>query len=137
MTAPGETSKPPLKEEPAVKPTMLGGIVDLFKSNMGDTIAYIILAAGLLYSFFEPFLGTLPVGCILGLYFSTYAFRLAKQFKDFLVAEGIFRGFILIASAVALAISAPGLTLGVLIGTFARPIFGKQISAPEDKDSNA
>ena len=131
MVTPPEPGTPPIKEEPTVKPTMLGGIVDLFQSNMGDTIAYIILAISLVYSFFEPFLGTLPVGFILGLYFSSYAFKLAQQFKDFLVKEGIFRGFILVASCAAFIISAPGLSLGLLVGTFTRPFFGKMHGSEE------
>lgn len=123
MSTPPEEKKPSTPEVPSDKPTMLGGVVDLFKSNVGDTVAYIILAISLICSFFEAFWGTLPVGFILGLYFSPHAFRLAKQFKEFLLAEGIFRGFILVASCIALMISAPGLSLGVLIGTFTRPIF--------------
>ena len=132
MSVPSEQPTMPKKEEPA-KPTMLGGVVDLFKANMGDTIAYIILAVSLVYSFFEPFLGTLPVGFILGLYFSPYAFNLAQQFKDFLVKEGIFRGFILVASCAALIISAPGLSLGLLVGTFSRPLFDKRFEEKKDK----
>lgn len=133
MSTPVEPTTPPgKKEDQPSKPTMLGGLVNLFQSSIGDSIAYVILALSLVYSFFEPFFGTLPVGLILGLYFSSYAFYLAKQFKDFLVKEGIFRGFILIASCAALIISAPGLSLGVLVGTFARPLFGKE-EQPEDK----
>lgn len=126
MSAPIEENKPPLKKEEKPTSSVLNGIVDLFKSSVGDTIAYVVLAISLICSFFEPFLGTLPVGFILGLYFSTYAFFLVKQFKDFLVKEGIFRGFILIASVAALLISAPGLSIGVLVGTFTRPLFGKE-----------
>lgn len=135
MVTPPEKEITPVKEDPSVKPTMLGGIVNLFQSNMGDTIAYIILAISLVYSFFEPFLGTLPVGFILGLYFSTYAFTLAKQFKNFLVKEGIFRGFILVASCAAFIISAPGLALGLLVGAFTRPFFGKATES-EEKEGN-
>jgi hypothetical protein len=132
MSTPTEENKPPVPKEEKSKASILGGVVELFKSSVGDTIAYAILALSLVYSFFEPFLGTLPVGFILGLYFSTYAFYLAKQFKDFLVKEGIFRGFILIASVAALFISAPGLSIGVIVGAFARPLFGKE-EGPESK----
>lgn len=134
MATPQEPIKPPIKEESSSKPTMFGSIVELFQSNMGDTIAYIILAISLVYSFFEPFLGTLPVGFILGLYFSAYSFTLARQFKDFLVKEGIFRGFILVASCAALIISAPGLSLGLLVGAFTRPLFGKSLENEEKEE---
>ena len=123
MVTPPEENKSNVTEEPPVKPTMLGGIVDLFKTNIGDTIAYLVLAASLLYCFFEPFIGGLIVGFIMGLYFSQHAFHLATQFREFLIAEGIFRGFIIIAALAALIITAPGLCLGFVIGAFARPFF--------------
>lgn len=99
--------------------------MDLFKSNVTDTIAYIFLAIGLLYCFFEPFVGEIPVGFILGLYFSSYAFRLMALFKEFLITEGIFRGFIVIAGMAALLIAAPGLFIGLAVGIFSRPYLGK------------
>jgi hypothetical protein len=126
MVTPPEENKPKVTEEPPVKPTMLGGIVNLFKTNIGDTIAYLVLAASLLYCFFEPFIGGLIVGFIMGLYFSHHAFHLATQFREFLITEGIFRGFIIIAALAALIITAPGLSLGFVIGTFTRSFFGRQ-----------
>jgi hypothetical protein len=133
MGTPPEENKP--KEEPPVKPTMLGGIVDVFKSNIGDTVAYLILAGSLLYCFFNPFVGGLIVGFIMGLYFSKYMFSLASQFREFLILEGIFRGFIIIASLAALIVTAPGLSLGFVIGAFARPFLGHQPpeEPPEEK----
>jgi hypothetical protein len=123
----------PVKEEPHVKPTMLGGMVDLFKANIGDTVAYLLIAFFLILSFFEPFLGQLPVGIIMGLYFSRYVFRFSVQFREFLVTDGIFHGFIVIAGIAALVISAPGLMIGLLVGTFSRPLFGHHETVEEDK----
>ena len=125
MGTPPEENKPNVTDETPVKPTMLGGIVDVFKTNMGDTIAYLALAASLLYCFFEPFIGGIIVGFIMGLYFSKHAFILSSQFREFLITEGIFRGFIIIAALAALVITAPGLCLGMMLGTFTRPFFGK------------
>lgn len=113
------------------KPTFIGGAVDMAKSNIGDTIAYIILIGGLLFSFFHPFFGGMPVGFIMGLYFSKKVFEMTAEFRAYISNEGIFHGFIIIASVAALAISAPGLCLGLFIGAMARPLFGKTISPEE------
>ena len=133
MGTPPEENKPNVTE---VKPTVLGGIVDVFKTNMGDTIAYLLLAASLLYCFFEPFIGGIIVGFIIGLYFSKHVFTLAAQFREFLITEGIFRGFIIIAALAALIITAPGLCLGAVVGTFTRPFFGQQPPPEEPPASN-
>lgn len=124
MEAPREENKLNVKDEIPAKPTVLGGIVEMFKANVGDTVAYVIITVSLIFCFFSPFFGGIPVGFIMGLYFSPHAFRLFSQFKDFLISDGIFRGFIIVASAAALAISAPGLAVGLLLGTFSRPLFG-------------
>jgi len=131
MGTPPEENKPNVTEEPPVKPTMLGGVVDVFKTNMGDTVAYLLLAASLLYCFFEPFIGGIIVGFIMGLYFSKHMFTLAAEFREFLITEGIFRGFIVIAALAALVITAPGLCLGLAIGTFTRPFFGRKPPSEE------
>ncbi len=126
MGNPPEENKPPVPEILPTKPSRLGGIVELFTSNIRDTIAYLILAISLLYCFFEPFVGGLIVGFIMGLYFSHHVFSLFSQFREFLIAEGIFRGFIIIAALAALVITAPGLSMGFLVGTFTRPFFGQK-----------
>ena len=131
MGTPLEENKSNIAEEPPVKPTTLGGIFDFCKANIGDTLAYLLLAGSLLYCFFDPFVGELPVGFIMGLYFSHHVFKLAAQFREFLVTEGVFRGFIIIAALASLAITAPGLCLGLVIGIFARPFFGQSIPPDE------
>lgn len=122
------------KEDPEIKTTALGGMVELFKANIGDTIAYFIMTIGLIVCFFEPFVGGIPVGFVMGLYFSKRVFFYTLQFRDFLIMEGIFRGFIIIASLVALAISAPGLALGIFLGAITRPIFGTAIHDKDPQD---
>lgn len=113
------------------KHTLIGGAVEMAKNNIGDTIAYIVLIGGLVLSFFHPFVGGMPVGFVMGLYFSKKVFEMTNEFKVFISHEGIFHGFIVVASVAALAISAPGLCLGLFIGAIARPLFGKSISPEE------
>ena len=119
MGTPREENKPNVTDEPSVEQ----GEPDFFRSNFWDVVAYILLTMGLFYSFFEPFLGGIPVGFILGLYFSAHIFQLIAQFREFLIQEGIFRGFAVIAGIAALLISTPGLCLGLAGGTFVKALF--------------
>ena len=122
MGTPPEENKPNVTNVP-VTPAGQDEL-NFFRSNLGDIIAYILITLGLLYSFFEPFVGEVPVGFILGLYFSAHIFHLVAQFREFLIQEGIFRGFIIIAALAAMVIAAPGLCLGLVGGTLARTFFG-------------
>jgi len=133
MTVPPEEHKPNLKDEPETKPTFLGGIINLFKGNFLDTIAYIILALSLIYTCFNSFNGGLIAGFIMGLYFSSYVFKIVRQFREFLITDGIFKGFVLIAALVAFMIAASGLALGLFLGTFMRPIFGHAQKTGEEE----
>lgn len=123
MGIPPVENIPPEKEGRRPKLKAMRDMLSLFKDNIGDTVAYLLLAISLLYCFFNSFVGGIPVGFIMGIYFSTHVFRLATQFREFLVTDGIFRGFIIIAAIAALIITAPGLSLGLFLGTFTRPFF--------------
>ncbi len=107
--------------------------VAFVKDNMGESIAYVVMFAGLIFSIFNPFLGGVLVGVILGIYFSQDILAKMRSFKELVVGEGIFRGFIVIAALLALLIEAPGLLIGTLIGAWIRPYLGKYISSPFDK----
>ena len=125
MGTPREENKPNVKDDPVSLAD--GEESDFFRSNLGDIIAYILLTLGLLYSFFEPFVGEIPVGFILGLYFSSHIFQLIAQFREFLIQEGIFRGFAVIAGIAALIISTPGLCLGLAGGTIIKAFFHSSV----------
>ncbi len=127
-----EKKKPVDTEDSEVKTTALGGLIEFFQANLGDTIAYIVLAIGLILCFFHPMIGGLLVGFIMGLYFSKKVSTYAAEFREFLISEGIFRGFIIIASLVAFAISAPGISIGIFLGALTRPLFGDHIHYDED-----
>ncbi len=111
------------------KPTFTGFV----KNNLPESIAYVILFAGLILSIFNPVLGGALVGIILGAYFSQEIMDRSLAFKDMVVREGIFRGFIVIAAILALLLEAPGLLLGAIIGAWIRPYLGNTISSPFDK----
>ncbi|MBS0635428.1 MAG: hypothetical protein JSR37_08210 [Verrucomicrobia bacterium] len=109
------------------------GFGNFVKNNLWETISYVVLFAGLILSIFNPVLGGALVGIILGIYFSQPIIDKTLAFKDLVVQDGIFRGFIVIAAVLALLIEAPGLLLGTVIGAWIRPFLGKKISSPYDK----
>lgn len=89
-------------------------------NNKLDTLAYILLFCGLLLALFQYMIGGLLVGIILGLYFSQELGVRATQFKEYIVEEGVFRGFVLIAGVLALFIASPQLCVGTLVGAYTR-----------------
>ncbi len=115
----------PTQNDPKGVQNKFSGFIASCKSNMGDTIAYIILAISLFYTFFEPFIGGLIVGFISGIYFSSHILLRGQQFREFLITDGIFKSFVFIATLAAFLISAPGMALGLLLGTFGRHLFKK------------
>ena len=101
--------------------------------NKWDSFAYMVLFIGLMLSIFERFVGGLIVGGILGIYFSRETRERIASFKEFLDKEGIFRGFVLIAAAIALFMASPGLFIGAIFGAFVRPYLGGGVSSPFDR----
>ena len=112
------------------------GFFAFVSDNLWESISYVIMFVGLIFSLpiFNPFIGGALVGIVLGIYFSQEVLDRVKAFKDFIIEEGIFRGFIIIAAVLALLILAPGLLLGAIIGAWIRPFLGKSISSPFDKE---
>jgi hypothetical protein len=121
MTGPNQEPK---KDENEPTPYKGEGFFDFIVHNKWDAFAYIVLFCGLLLSIFERFVGGLIVGAILGIYFSKETREMLAQFKEFLAREGIFRGFVLVAGAIALFMASPGLVIGSLFGAFIRPYLG-------------
>ncbi len=115
------------------EPTEKHSLMTFVKENVGDTIAYVLLFAGIILAIFEPFFGGVLVGLILGIYFSEELFTRAEEFKELIAKEGIFRGFIVVAAVLALLILAFGLVLGTVIGAWVRPFLGNAINSPFDK----
>lgn len=105
-------------------PSMGQQIYSQIRDHIPDTIAYVFLALGLLYCFFDPFLAGILVGTILGVYFAQEIIQNSMKFKDFIIENGIFKGFTLLVAVCAFAITAPGICLGLLIGTSVRYGYG-------------
>jgi hypothetical protein len=96
--------------------------IGIMKTHLGDTVAYSLLAVGLVVCFFDNFTGGLLVGLVTGLYFSKKIVSSLQNFQEILLREGIFRGFVIVIALCAFAISAPGLILGVILGAAIRPL---------------
>lgn len=96
------------------------GFFDFIMSHKIESLAYVIIILGILLSFFERFLGGIVVGAVFGVYFAMEIQEAYLQFKDFLIHEGIFRGFIIFAMAFALLIAAPGIVIGTILGGILR-----------------
>ena len=92
-----------------------------------DSVAYVILFLGLLLSVWKPFFGGIIVGTILGLYLATQLQQQLESFTEHVVAEGIFSGFVMIATLLAIFIASPGLVIGGVFGTFVRLYFGNSL----------
>lgn len=132
MAAP-EQKEPQKDEKKEEIQTEKHGFMTFVKDNLWESISYVVLFAGLIFSIFNPFLGGSLVGIILGIYFSQEILDRSMAFKELVVKEGIFRGFIVIAAVLALLLEAPGLLFGTIIGAWIRPYLGKYISSPFDK----
>lgn len=137
MTGP-ESKEPSTQPEPPMKggpkqPNSKQSLVQFVKENVFESIAYVIMFCGLIFSIFNPFLGGLLVGLILGIYFSQRVIDRLNAFKGFIATEGIFHGFIIVVALLALLIQAPGLLIGTLIGAWVRPFLGNTITSPFDK----
>lgn len=103
------------------------------RKHGGDLLAYTFLSIGLIICFFSNFIGGLFVGCITGLYFSERIISLFHEFQEFILAEGIFRGFVIVVAALSLAILAPGLLVGLIVGSMIRPLFKGHLTGEQSK----
>ena len=126
-----ESNEPKTEEqEPVHKKQSFASFVSEHK---WESFSYLVLFFGLILCLFYPFWGGILVGLILGGYFSQTMLDKAATFKDFIEHEGIFRGFVVFAAALALLFEAPGLFIGTLIGIYVRPLFGDSIDSPFDE----
>lgn len=100
-------------------------MIEFIKEHKWESVAYFLLFCGLILSVFEKTIGGLLVGLILGIYFSDVIKEKAQDFKNFIHDEGIFRGFIVIASLLAMLIIAFGLCIGTIVGALIKPYLPK------------
>lgn len=89
------------------------GLYHYAKHNTRDTIAYILLLAGLLLMFYEPWYGGILVGLIFGLYYSKELMDFFNNIEHFANEQGMVKSLILGGLLVAFLISAPFIYIGI------------------------
>ncbi len=94
-------------------------------TNMRDTIAYILMVAGLLLMLVEPsWYGATLVGVIFGLYFSNEVGDLVKNHRAFIEKQGLVRTLILGGTLLAFFIAAPFIFIGAAVAVALRQLLG-------------
>lgn len=89
------------------------GLVSYAKHNTKDTIAYILLLAGLLLMFYEPWYGGILVGLIFGLYYSRELLDWITHIEQFISDQGFVKSLILLGLLIGFLIAAPYIFIGV------------------------
>lgn len=117
----GLTPKEPGQEEKPQPSSSEGGWLNFFKEHMWESISYLVLFFGLIFTIFYQNIGGFIVGLIFGGYFAAQIKERVVVFKEFIDQEGIFRSFIMIAAIIALLIVALGLCIGTALGAIVRP----------------
>lgn len=89
------------------------GIYNYAKHNTRDTIAYILLLAGLLLMFYEPWYGGILVGLIFGLYFSQELMDALRKIEAYVDEQGFVKSLIFGGLLLGFLIAAPYIFVGV------------------------
>jgi len=90
-------------------------ILNYAKNNTLDTIAYVLIFVGILWSIFQGFYGDLLVGLVAGFYFSKEIVNHVKNYNEFVQQQGLARSIICAATMFVLFISNPGVFIGAAI----------------------
>ena len=88
-------------------------IIDFAKHNVKDTIAYSFLFLGILISLFNPSMGGILVGFVSGLYLSKEFMYLIRHYQDVIIAQGVFKSFVIAGMFLYILLIAPYLFFGI------------------------
>jgi hypothetical protein len=88
------------------------GMYNYAKHNTRDTIAYILLLAGLLLMFYQPWYGGILVGLIFGLYYSKELMEAITHVEQYVNEQGFVKSLILGGLLLGLLIAAPYIFIG-------------------------
>lgn len=95
------------------KSDKIEGVYNYAKHNTRDTIAYILLLAGLLLMFYEPWYGGILVGLIFGLYYSKELMDFINNIEQFVHEQGFVKSLILGGLLLGFLIAAPFIYIGI------------------------
>lgn len=110
-----ETFKDKIKEslDSFTKNEKVEGLYNYAKHNTRDTIAYILLLAGLLLMFYEPWYGGILVGLIFGLYYSKELMDAIKHIETYVNEQGFVKSLIFGGLLLGFLIAAPYIFIGI------------------------
>lgn len=114
MTLPQQTE--PQKEEPKKEEPKFQKALKSFDSQTRDIIAYVLMIAGIVLLFSQPWIGGLIIGIVAGLYFAKELMHDATSVNEIIEKQGMVRSLIFGGLLIALFISAPAIFLGAAIG---------------------
>ncbi len=96
-------------------------------NNIRDTIAYILMIAGLILMMFEPsWYGATLVGVIFGLYFSDSIIQRIRNFDLFVEKNGLVRVLILAGTLLAFFIASPFIFIGAAVAIAVKQFFAEE-----------
>ena len=90
-------------------------IISYAKGHTLDSVAYLLLIIGIIWSFFHPFYGGMLVGILGGLYLSLEITRMIKEAHALVDKHGISKSLVFSGLALTLFIMAPGVVIGMAI----------------------
>jgi len=91
------------------------GLFEYAQAHTADTIAYLLMIAGIIWILFQNFYGGVLVGLVAGYYFHREVIQLVKSFEQFIEEQGLARSLIMGGTLFALFIMAPGIFVGAAI----------------------
>ncbi|MEX1013128.1 MAG: hypothetical protein WD595_04915 [Waddliaceae bacterium] len=97
-------------------------IVNYAQTHVLDTVAYILLVIGIIWSFFHPVFGGLLVGLIAGWYFYVEIYAIVKGFQEYIDVQGTEKSIVLGAVLLVLLVQAPGVVIGALLMSLIRGV---------------
>lgn len=111
------------KLEDFKKSDKLEGLYSFAKSNTRDTIAYVLLAIGVIWFFFQSFYGGAIVGLVAGVYFSDAIMGAIYGCNSYAAQCGSASCLTIIASLIVLFFSLPGFFIGAAISVGLKQLF--------------
>lgn len=90
------------------------GFYQFTKTNIGATLAYVVLFLGVLLSIFSPFIGGLLVGIIGGIYFGDFILNWILNAKDQIETKELILNLILGGVILGIFVQAPGIVIGAV-----------------------
>lgn len=93
----------------------VGELLEYASSHTVDTIAYVLIILGIVWSFFNPFYAGLMIGAIFGFYYSSELTAYVNGINAFVESQGVAKSLILGGTLLALFFALPGVFIGAAL----------------------